>query len=135
VTFNSWLGGAIHGLPALVNFLSIELLTGQLKNTVRRRGVATTLSVMESAVTRARQELADLEKRADAMTQSDATLQDDAALSPVMPPMSPVSPASKIGRDVFVTTYRNNGHSSVAELARALGVDTRTAQRWVRADA
>lgn len=37
-------------------------------------------------------------------------------------------------RDEFVTAYRANGHASVAELAHELGVNVRTAQRWVKDD-
>ncbi len=37
-------------------------------------------------------------------------------------------------REVFITTWRDNGHVSVAELAAQLGVNPRTAQRWVKED-
>lgn len=35
-------------------------------------------------------------------------------------------------REEFVTAYRANGHHSVAELAQKLGVNIRTAQRWIK---
>lgn len=35
-------------------------------------------------------------------------------------------------RDEFVTAYSANGHHSIAELAQELGVNVRTAQRWVK---
>lgn len=35
-------------------------------------------------------------------------------------------------REEFVTTYRANGNHSVAELAQKLGVNVRTAQRWIK---
>ena len=37
-------------------------------------------------------------------------------------------------RDEFVTAWRANGHQSVAALAAELGVNVRTAQRWVKAE-
>lgn len=37
-------------------------------------------------------------------------------------------------RDEFMTQWRANGHQSIAQLAQELGVNTRTAQRWVKAD-
>ena len=35
-------------------------------------------------------------------------------------------------RDKFLTAWRDNGHQSVAALAQELGVNVRTAQRWVK---
>lgn len=37
-------------------------------------------------------------------------------------------------REEFVTAWRANGHVSIAALAQELGVNIRTAQRWVKAD-
>jgi hypothetical protein len=37
-------------------------------------------------------------------------------------------------REEFVTAWRANGHHSIAVLAEELGVNVRTAQRWVKAD-
>jgi hypothetical protein len=37
-------------------------------------------------------------------------------------------------RDQFMTQWRANGHHSIAALADELGVNVRTAQRWVKAD-
>ena len=37
-------------------------------------------------------------------------------------------------REEFVTAWSANGHESVAELAQALGVNVRTAQRWVKGE-
>ncbi len=37
-------------------------------------------------------------------------------------------------RDAFLTQWRANGHQSIAALAAELGVNVRTAQRWVKAD-
>lgn len=37
-------------------------------------------------------------------------------------------------REEFVTAWRGNGHQSVAALAQELGVNSRTAQRWVKSD-
>lgn len=37
-------------------------------------------------------------------------------------------------RAEFMTQWRANGHQSIAELAQELGVNVRTAQRWVKAD-
>jgi hypothetical protein len=39
-----------------------------------------------------------------------------------------------ISREEFVTAWRANGHHSIAVLAEELGVNVRTAQRWVKAD-
>ena len=39
-----------------------------------------------------------------------------------------------ITRTEFLTQWRANGHQSVAALAAELGVNVRTAQRWVKAD-
>jgi hypothetical protein len=38
------------------------------------------------------------------------------------------------GREEFVAAWRANGHHSIAVLAEELGVNVRTAQRWVKAD-
>jgi hypothetical protein len=65
---DTWLARAVFAIPPAVVFLAFELLVSQVKSAVKRRGVSQTLSVMESAVSRARAELADLEKKADAMT-------------------------------------------------------------------
>jgi AraC-like DNA-binding protein len=35
-------------------------------------------------------------------------------------------------REEFVTAWRGNGHQSIAALAQELGVNIRTAQRWVK---
>ncbi len=35
-------------------------------------------------------------------------------------------------RDEFMTLWSDNGHKSVAELAHELGINARTAQRWVK---
>jgi hypothetical protein len=43
-----------------------------------------------------------------------------------------VRPAAS--REEFVTAWRANGHHSIAVLAEELGVNVRTAQRWVKAD-
>lgn len=37
----------------------------------------------------------------------------------------------KVTRDDFLTAWEGNGHHSIAELAEALGIHPRTAQRWV----
>lgn len=37
-------------------------------------------------------------------------------------------------REDFVTAWRANGHQSIAALAQELGVNIRTAQRWVKSD-
>jgi hypothetical protein len=37
-------------------------------------------------------------------------------------------------REEFVTAWRANGHTSIAALAQELGVNPRTAQKWVKAD-
>jgi hypothetical protein len=37
-------------------------------------------------------------------------------------------------REEFVTAWRANGHQSVAALAHELGVNVRTAQKWVKTD-
>ncbi|NTU64134.1 MAG: hypothetical protein HGB05_12215 [Chloroflexi bacterium] len=37
-------------------------------------------------------------------------------------------------REEFVTAWRANGHQSIAALAHELGVNVRTAQKWVKAD-
>lgn len=34
-------------------------------------------------------------------------------------------------KDAFMVAYRANGHESIAALARSMGVNTRTAQKWV----
>lgn len=65
-----------------------------------------------------------------ALAQSDApssATPNDNMTPTVAPNVKPVA------RDVFVTAWRDNGHISVAALARQLGVETRTAQRWVKA--
>lgn len=142
ITFDSWLAGAIHGLPALVNFLSIELLTGQVKSSVKRRGASQSLAAMNDAVTRARQELTQLEARADAhdkimspVSPDDALAGDNAAVPGARGASAGDNAASPVGRAAFIVAYRANGHKSIASLARELGVDVRTAQRWVKADA
>lgn len=38
-------------------------------------------------------------------------------------------------REEFITTWRANGHHSITALAHELGVNPRTAQKWVKADA
>jgi hypothetical protein len=56
-----------------------------------------------------------------------------------------VTPASVVAADAnktrtgatheeFVTAWRANGHQSIAALAQELGVNARTAQKWVKAD-
>lgn len=65
VTFKDWLTGAVHGLPALVNFLAIELLTGQLKSGIKRSGAVQSLHEIERAIERQRAELNELERKAD----------------------------------------------------------------------
>lgn len=37
-------------------------------------------------------------------------------------------------RETFMTAWRDNGHQSIAALAQELGVNIRTAQRWVKSD-
>lgn len=37
-------------------------------------------------------------------------------------------------RDEFLTAWRANGHESIAALAQELGVNIRTAQRWVKSE-
>ncbi len=37
-------------------------------------------------------------------------------------------------RDEFITAWRANGHTSIAALAQELGVNARTAQKWIKAD-
>jgi hypothetical protein len=37
-------------------------------------------------------------------------------------------------REEFITAWRANGHTSIAALAQELGVNARTAQKWVKAD-
>jgi hypothetical protein len=132
----------VAGVSPVALLLSFESLMSQVRTSVKRHGVAQTLDVMTHAVERARQELAQLERQAD---------EHDRAASPVASPPSPdvvlspvVSPSDAalqqrandkpISRDVFIATYRSNGHKSVAELAREIGVDVRTAQRWVKTE-
>jgi hypothetical protein len=40
--------------------------------------------------------------------------------------------ARTVTRDEFVTVFKSNGHHSIAELARELGVNPRTAQKWIK---
>lgn len=40
----------------------------------------------------------------------------------------------EVTRSEFLTQWRANGHQSIAALAAELGVNVRTAQRWVRSD-
>jgi hypothetical protein len=40
--------------------------------------------------------------------------------------------ANEITRDVFITRWQANGHESIAALANELGVNPRTAQKWVK---
>jgi hypothetical protein len=64
------------------------------------------------------------------LTANDATTSatsNDKMTPTVAPNVKPVA------RDAFVTAWRDNGHISVAALARELGVEIRTAQRWVKA--
>ena len=42
------------------------------------------------------------------------------------------APATK--REEFLTIWRANGHMSIAALAQELGINPRTAQKWVKAD-
>ncbi|CAG1013541.1 hypothetical protein ANRL4_04964 [Anaerolineae bacterium] len=40
--------------------------------------------------------------------------------------------ANKVTREIFVTQWQANGHKSIAALANELGVNPRTAQKWVK---
>ncbi len=42
--------------------------------------------------------------------------------------------APPASREDFMTAWRANGHTSIAALAAELGVNVRTAQKWVKAD-
>ena len=66
---DTWLARSVFALPPLVVFLAFELLVSQIKSAAKRHAVSLTLSVMESAVSRARIELADLERQADELSQ------------------------------------------------------------------
>jgi hypothetical protein len=39
-----------------------------------------------------------------------------------------------VTRDQFVTEWHANGHKSIAALAQELGVNVRTAQRWIKSE-
>lgn len=85
ITFNAlhapdtWLARSVFALPPLVVFLAFELLVSQIKSAVRRHGVSQSLQAMTDAVSRARAELADLEKQADALSLTPDTALDDTA--------------------------------------------------------
>jgi hypothetical protein len=64
LTSATWLARSIHALPAIVVFLSLELLTGQLKSTIRRTLAVRSLAEIERATERQRVELSELERRA-----------------------------------------------------------------------
>lgn len=64
----TWLARGIFALPPLVVFLAFELLVSQIRSAVRRHAVSQTLDAMNEAVSRAKAELADLEKQADALS-------------------------------------------------------------------
>ena len=40
-----------------------------------------------------------------------------------------------IDKDAFIVAYRANGHVSIAALARTMGVNVRTAQKWIAGSA
>jgi len=107
----------VAGVSPIALLLSFESLMSQIRTSARRRGVSQSLSAMTEAVVRARQELAELERRADDAQAAGA--------------VSPVSPAP-CDRAAFLVAYSANGHRTVAELAHELGVNVRTAQRWVK---
>lgn len=123
----SWV---VAGVAPVALLLSFESLMSQVRTSVKRRSLSLSLSAMTEAVSRARQELADLERQAD----------EHDKVSPAVSPVVSVSPDvasandKPMSRDVFIATYRSNGHKSVAELAREIGVDVRTAQRWVKTE-
>jgi hypothetical protein len=76
-------------------------------------------------------ELAGQVAHLEAQRQIDATPAANVAPTPAT---SATSNDKPVARDVFITTYRNNGHTSVASLARELGVDIRSAQRWIKSE-
>lgn len=57
----------VASVPPVALLLSFESLMAQVRGAVKRRGVSQSLQVMEKALQAARQELADLEKQADAL--------------------------------------------------------------------
>lgn len=85
ITFNAIhapdtiLARSVFALPPLVVFLSFELLVSQIKSAVKRHAVSVSLEAMTEAVSRAKAELADLEKRADELSRRIDTMQTDTA--------------------------------------------------------
>ena len=74
---DTWLARAVFAIPPAVVFLAFELLVSQVKSAVKRHAVSQTLQAMTEAVSRARAELADLERKADAITVRPDTTPDD----------------------------------------------------------
>ena len=68
LTSATWLARSIHALPAVVVFLSLELLTGQLKSTIRRTLAVRSFEEIKRATERQRVELQELERRADGLS-------------------------------------------------------------------
>jgi hypothetical protein len=127
----------VAGVSPVALLLSFESLMSQVRTSVKRRSLSQSLGAMTEAVSRARAELAALERQAD---EHDKAVSQEAAES-LLPNLAkailphPGAPgASPPGRAAFIVAYRANGHKSVAVLAQEIGVNVRTAQRWVRAE-
>jgi hypothetical protein len=122
MAFHDWLAGSIHGLPALVNFLSIELLTGQIKNTIKRTVAVRSLSEIERATERQRAELAELERRADELSN----------VQPVQPECKTRTPNA--GRSELlneVLTYLGqNPNASFAQVGQTFGKSKSTIKAY-----
>ena len=128
---DTWLARSIFAIPPLVVFLAFELLVSQVKSAVRRRGVSQTLQAMTEAVSRARAELADLEKKADELSKrldtppmipASDTTEDDTE------PQS-VTPAKAERHALILSVIAQDGGIKYQDLAARIGVSLPTVKR------
>jgi len=131
---DTWLARGIFALPPLVVFLSFELLVSQIRSAVRRHSVSQTLHTMNEAVSRAKAELADLEKRADELSaQPDTTPVSDTAVVQLDDTASVTNQARKFQRESrqyqMVGIIKAEPSISYPDLAARLGVSLPTVKR------
>ncbi len=124
LTSATWLARSIHALPAVVVFLSLELLTGQLKSTIKRTVGARSLAEIERATERQRAELAELERKADALSN----------VQPVQPETERKSRTPSVERSALlneVLVYlAQNPNASFAQVGETFGKSKSTVKAY-----
>lgn len=131
----SWL---VFAIPPAVVFLSLELLTGQLRNSILRNNAAMSLNAINEAIERAHKELAEIEEQAD-KAEKKPTLEYSWPTEEVAKQkgfrITLASRPHQLGktREAILLFYRHSPTASYADAARAIGVSRQHVSQVVNA--